>query len=116
MAYGEDVYSNPGAHGLTLLCAINDDEPWQFDMICLWEDEDGRQYWARDAGCSCPSPFEDYTDLDSLNPVVDTYDMLYQAVVSHPSKRKAQLIRMASRRNWEIIPIGAKEGSNGDEF
>jgi hypothetical protein len=38
----------------------------QFDYRVIWRHADGTLYTARDSGCSCPSPFEDYTSLSDL--------------------------------------------------
>lgn len=72
-AYDEapNVYYNPGAHGLTVVCEIDfSDGCYQFDMRVVWRHRDGQLYTARDSGCSCPTPFEDYTGLGDLE-VVD---------------------------------------------
>ena len=69
MSYGTaDVYYQPEEFGLTPVAEI---EPtglsWEFDIFAVWKDAEGNFYWATDSGCSCPSPFEDYTSLDSLS-------------------------------------------------
>lgn len=62
-----DVYYNPEHFGLTEIGSIQ----WgaycyDFDLTVVWQHEDGTLYWADDSGCSCPSPFEDFTSLESL--------------------------------------------------
>jgi hypothetical protein len=66
--YGEDVYSNPEKYGLEIVGSVEwEDEPYQFNMTAVWRDrETGQLYWADDSGCSCPSPFEEFTSRDSL--------------------------------------------------
>lgn len=60
-----DMYGQPEAFGLTLVgCASDDTMDYQFDMFAVWQDRDGVFYWAEDSGCSCPSPFENFTRLD----------------------------------------------------
>lgn len=62
-----DVYYNPEKFGLTIIGEANDlDASYSFDMFTVWRDEAGQLYYASDEGCSCPSPFEDYTSLDKL--------------------------------------------------
>ncbi len=62
-----DVYNNPAEFGLTSLGSVEWEEPnYSFNFSVVWKHTDGTYYWARDAGCSCPSPFEDYTDLNGL--------------------------------------------------
>lgn len=62
-----DVYYNPYDFGLYPLAELELAEPdYSFDILMVWRHEDGTLYWAQDSGCSCPSPFEDYTSLDKL--------------------------------------------------
>jgi hypothetical protein len=66
--YGNDVYSAPEKHGLELLGEVEWTEgSYEFDLTAVWKDkESGRLFWASDSGCSCPSPFEDFTSRDQL--------------------------------------------------
>lgn len=67
MGYYEDVYSSPEKHGLTTVGSVDwCDEPYEFDMTVVWQDEDGEFYWGSDSGCSCPSPFEEFLSKDAL--------------------------------------------------
>lgn len=62
-----DVYYNPENFGLTTVGSVYwYDGSYEFDMTVVWKDAEGNFYWAHDSGCSCPSPFEDYTSLDML--------------------------------------------------
>jgi len=63
-------YSNPEKCGLSLLATAEEDEAYQFDIIALWKDiPTGRLFMAHDAGCSCPSPFENVTGVSDLTEV-----------------------------------------------
>lgn len=65
--YTPDVYHQPEAFGLTILGTIERYEPdYSFDFVVVFRHEDGRLFGGQDSGCSCPSPFEDFTDLDKL--------------------------------------------------
>lgn len=67
-----DVYYQPDKFGLTVVHEIDDpNASYSFDMLVLWRHADGRLFYASDAGCSCPSPFEDYTSLDDLTELTD---------------------------------------------
>lgn len=35
------------------------EESYSFDILRVGRDRDGALWWARDSGCSCPTPFED---------------------------------------------------------
>lgn len=62
-----DVYYQPERFGLAPVAEIDySDGSYQFDLRVVWRHEDGAFYTARDSGCSCPSPFEDYTELSDL--------------------------------------------------
>jgi hypothetical protein len=71
MAFGEpDVYYQPHLFGLTQIAELDLYEPnYSFDLAVAWEHEDGTVYFATDAGCSCPSPFEWATSLEKLETV-----------------------------------------------
>lgn len=62
-----NIYYEPAAFGLEIV-AEHDFSDWsyQFDTRVVWRDREGRLYTARDSGCSCPSPFEDYEGVESL--------------------------------------------------
>jgi hypothetical protein len=66
----KNVYYHPAACGLELLATAEEDEAWQFNYVCLWRDlESGRFFMGQDAGCSCPSPFEDFRSVSDLTEV-----------------------------------------------
>jgi len=65
--YTPDVYYQAEQFGLTQIGEIEWAEPdYSFDIGVVWRDAAGQLYYGRDSGCSCPSPFEDYTSLDQL--------------------------------------------------
>ncbi|WP_367137995.1 hypothetical protein [Saccharothrix sp. HUAS TT1] len=65
--YDPDPYNQPEKFGLTSVAEVHwDDDSYQFDFMVVWYDAEGKLYWATDSGCSCPSPFEDYRSLESL--------------------------------------------------
>lgn len=65
--YGNDPYNAPSKHGLELVGEISWSEPdYSFDLTAVWKKTRGEYYIASDSGCSCPSPFEDYTSVESL--------------------------------------------------
>ena len=72
--YQDNVYNSPEKFGLEVIYNIGDPEAsYSFANIVLWKRlEDGKLFWAWDSGCSCPSPFEDFYSVDSLNPLPET--------------------------------------------
>lgn len=64
-----DFYFNPAKYGMRQIGAIDwSDGNYQFDLTVVWIDRDVRFWYGDDAGCSCPTPFEDtnVTDLVEL--------------------------------------------------
>lgn len=61
-----DLYHQPEKFGLEPFCSL--DEPgmsYSFNMFQVWRHtETNELYWAQDSGCSCPSPFQDFTSLE----------------------------------------------------
>lgn len=56
-----NIYYNPEKFGLVPVGEIDwSDGCYQFNLTVIWRrDIDGHLVYAEDAGCSCPSPFED---------------------------------------------------------
>lgn len=78
----KNVYSSPEAFGLALVGTVEADLWYEFDITAVWE-KDGKVYVARDEGCSCPSPFENYTDITHLTEIHDTGKL--RALIDDPS-------------------------------
>lgn len=70
--YRHDPYHQPEEFGLTPVALLEDNEPYEFDILQVWKHDTGMFYWARSSGCSCPAPFEDFVSLDDLE-VLDNY-------------------------------------------
>lgn len=67
--YDKNVFYNPEAHGLRVVAELEfSNGCYQFDTRVVWE-KDGALYTARDSGCSCPTPFEDFNSVESLERV-----------------------------------------------
>lgn len=69
MSWDNNPYYQPGNFGLELIGTIEwDEESYQFNMTAIWRDAEDSNvlFWASDAGCSCPSPFEGLKSRDDL--------------------------------------------------
>lgn len=55
----KNIYTNPDYFGLRQVGEIEGIGGYEFDTFVAWVDQSGRYFWAEDAGCSCPVPFED---------------------------------------------------------
>jgi hypothetical protein len=67
-------YYNPELLDLDL---ISFDEPnlsYEYNTLCFWATKDGQIYTAQDAGCSCPTPFEDAHDRPTRDEVIATLE------------------------------------------
>lgn len=67
MSNWKNPYYNPEKFGLEIVAELNPFLSYEFDMVIVWKDKEGNLYWAADAGCSCPTPFEEYTSIELLN-------------------------------------------------
>lgn len=69
MGWTNNPYYNPEVFGLRVIAEIEWYEPcYSFDTTVVWKhDASGKYYFASDSGCSCPSPFEDYDELDDIS-------------------------------------------------
>ncbi len=63
---------------------------YEFDTIIFWATNDGRIFTARDSGCSCPVPFEDYngTSLDDVLSKLERLGSVEQAEAAFDSWNK----------------------------
>lgn len=66
-----NIYYSPEQFGLEQVALIDySDGSYRFDLRVVWKrTEDGHLLTARNAGCSCPSPFEDH-DMMDLQPFI----------------------------------------------
>jgi len=83
--YDDDAYYQPEKFGLKIIGGLNEpDLCYEFNELVVWQHEDGRVFFAQDSGCSCPSPFEDYTSLEDLTPVTtESWEVFEKAVNEH---------------------------------
>jgi hypothetical protein len=65
-----DMYNNPEIFGFQMVGTVlwpYDD--YGFDITCVWFQPETREFWwANNSGCSCPAPFEDFTEDPRQNP------------------------------------------------
>lgn len=90
MSWGtDDLYNQPEKFGLTQIGCLDDPEAsYSFDYLIVWKHEDGRVFYAEDSGCSCPSPFEDFTKLEDATEVTDANWAEFQHSVETHCLRK----------------------------
>lgn len=107
MSWRDNPYSSPEKFGLTIVADIDDpDSCYSFDMLIVWKHEDGRFFYAQDAGCSCPSPFEDLEKLDDLTLLTEETWSDFEAELNawcgqdyHRAKAEAQMLRTELMRD-----------------
>lgn len=59
MSWDTNIYYNPEKFGLTVVGEAEAGGGYEFDTFVVWRTEAGDYLWAEDAGCSCPTPFND---------------------------------------------------------
>lgn len=65
MSYDTNVYYHPEKAGLATVGEVDFSSGcYEFDYTVVWRDGTGRLFYADDAGCLCPSPFETTTVSD----------------------------------------------------
>lgn len=80
---GKDHYADPNPYyepeacGLEIVCSLEDaNANYSFDTVVLWRDPvTGAFYAAHDAGCSCPTPFENINSVDDMTPIRSLNDL-----------------------------------------
>lgn len=66
--YDLNPYYNPGRCGLEILAVLDvPNMSYEFDTCVVWIDTaTSKLFAARDSGCSCPTPFEEYRSTGDL--------------------------------------------------
>ena len=66
-----NVYYDPESFGLEIVAELEYSSGcYEFDTRVVWKDKKHKEFFTmRDSGCSCPTPFEDYSlaNLDKLD-------------------------------------------------
>lgn len=112
MSYGApDLYNSPEHFGLVVIDEIElDNESYQFNIRVVWREiATGKLYTARDSGCSCPSPFEDYTSLNDADLLQAPYDWLWDEInnsTTSSSKKESFIDKVKSEiRRRKVLSV-----------
>lgn len=58
-----DPYYNPEKFNLEIVASDDSSDSYEFDMFVVWKHkETGQLFYATDSGCSCYSPFDNFTE------------------------------------------------------
>lgn len=77
----KNIYYTPEEYGLKVVGVIDTGGSYEFDMTVVLKDEDDNLFYVQDAGCSCPTPFED-KDMEDLTKI-DSIEQLEEAVLEY---------------------------------
>lgn len=68
MKLGANPYYDPKKCGLEKVAELDfSDGCYNFNITAVWTKAGEKKfYWADDSGCSCPSPFENYSEHEQL--------------------------------------------------
>lgn len=65
-----NVYQYPENHRLKIISVFEREPQWDFNMHVIFKHEDtNKVYYAHDSGCSCPTPFEDFSGIDDMEEI-----------------------------------------------
>lgn len=80
-----NLYDNPEKFDLIVVGELNDPGAnWSFDDLVVWQHDSGRLFYAQDSGCSCPSPFENLTEIESATEITkDSWASFADHVMNH---------------------------------
>lgn len=75
-------YDSPDKFGLEIVRVYDEpDLSYEFNMVVVWRDKKtGKEYWAADSGCSCPSPFENVSSMADLHELALTREAFERAI------------------------------------
>lgn len=60
------VYIEPEKWGLEVVASLDTADNYEFCMLVIWRNKQGQHYLATSSGCSCPTPFEEYSHISEL--------------------------------------------------
>jgi hypothetical protein len=85
------MYYNPDHYGLEIAAQIDFSTGiYCFDYRIIWKElKPGRFFTARDSGCSCPSPFENYHKVEDLQ-VANFQELIEEARTEQKDCRRAK--------------------------
>lgn len=87
-----NVYYSPEVSGLTIFDSIDTAGSYEFDIFLILMDENKNLYYCNDSGCSCPTPFENVTEIDEIN--LSTFYNFEQALENHSGLSKEDFLKM----------------------
>lgn len=77
----ENIYYNPEKFDLAIVVGVDFADSWEFKKVVVWRHErSGELFFGMDSGCSCPTPFEDFSGVKDLRPVPGSLNLLADAV------------------------------------
>ena len=85
MEFTENPYYNPEKCGLEIFDSIDTAGSYEFDLFVIWRKlDDNTLWWDSDAGCSCPSLFDNGDNGNDLKPITnDTFHGFDEALKNH---------------------------------
>jgi hypothetical protein len=101
-----NVYYSPEKLGLTKVDEADlDNEPYQFNIRAVWRQTSGVIYTAKDSGCSCPSPFEDYNRLEDLDRIAarQQVDEIIKEVAASSASREEKDAFAEHKRGGNMV-------------
>lgn len=87
-----------------------DDEAYQFDIRIVVSDERGNLYTARDSGCSCPCPFEDFHSLSDFVPL----GLVSRRRIPTEGEDGYENYHRAQANGWDVTPWFVQERESFD--
>ncbi len=99
-------YYNPDKVNLETLSFDQPNLSYEYNTLCFWITGNGEVYSASDSGCSCPTPFENYSgenqkeilqqlervgSLEQAEQIFDSWNQDYMGKPFLPSEKKAEL-------------------------
>lgn len=107
MSEMSNVYYSPEDFGLVPFAELELSEPdYSFDILMVWRHtETDTLLWMSDSGCSCPSPFKDYTSIDDLPELATDLDYRYLEEIAKTADNKNNM-RTFLRKVRRAMPKG----------
>lgn len=111
----DSLYYSPEKWGLRVVAEFEyEEDSYSFDTRVVWKHESGKFYTARDSGCSCPAPFEDYRDLTDLDELINLdhirEELTIEIAEKHREEWKTDLHSPSQQKVSRFLDRLAREG------
>lgn len=105
----DNVYYSPETWDLSVIGSLEEDMSYEFNILTVWQHQGGKVYYAVSSGCSCPTPFEEYTSLEGLEVLNKATWKNFENAVEGISCDVVDRVALLQKAKAAAFPVSKKE-------